>query len=208
MEAIDLSIARYIREQKEQQKQEMLRAEREKYDKKKQISYTVEELAEGVRSGTLYLYTLKLGFEKRGLFDGKFYIPFIKDFFDVMEEGPGDILYGCNKRKVSVVIALTQCVSKVSFDGWMKQIRDSMKRMGIPMKTVKVKKTGKMEYFCHETPTPEGKTFNILFRYQKGKEMYTGSLNCMQEDRDGMGLLLEALVLVAEEMNQGGSYGY
>ncbi len=38
--------------------------------------------------------------------------------------------------------------------------------------------------------------------------MYTGSLNCMQEDRDGMGLLLEALVLVAEEMNQGGSYGY
>ena len=61
---------------------------------------------------------------------------------------------------------------------------------------------GNMEYFCYTAPTSRGRLFNIVFRLKKGGRIYAGNLNCPEEEQKGMGLLLEAMVHVIEEMNR------
>ena len=39
---------------------------------------------------------------------------------------------------------------------------------------------------------------------QKDDRLYAGALNCPEEEKEGMGLLLEACVHVIEEMNRQG----
>ena len=199
---IDRSIALFVRQQRELGQEEQDREEREKYDPKKQITYTLEELAAGVKRGKQYLYTLKLCFTPRWVFGGKFCIPFITDFFDVMEERPQNLLYASNRRKAAMLYTYVTCGRPEAFAQWRDQVKDSMQKMGMQVKVKKSAAKGRVEYFCYETPTAEGVTYNILFRCPKDGAVYTGSLNCTQEDKEGMGLLLEAMVHVTEEMNR------
>ena len=72
---MDLSIARFITEYWEREEAEERECLRKKYDPKERITYTLEELIEGVRSGRQMLYTLPLEFEPRHLLDGRIVIP-------------------------------------------------------------------------------------------------------------------------------------
>ena len=53
---MDLSIARFIREQREREEQEERERLRKQYDPRERITYTLEEMMEGIRSGRQYLY--------------------------------------------------------------------------------------------------------------------------------------------------------
>ena len=48
---MDLSIARFIREQREREEQEERERLRKQYDPRERITYTLEEMMEGIRSG-------------------------------------------------------------------------------------------------------------------------------------------------------------
>lgn len=73
---MDLSIARFIREQREREEQEERERLRKQYDPRERITYTLEEMMEGIRSGRQYLYTLLLEFEPKDLLEGRLTVPF------------------------------------------------------------------------------------------------------------------------------------
>ena len=79
---MDLAIALFVKEQQERAEEEKRARIWEKIDPKARIKYTVEELAEGIRKGELFLYTLKMEFTPREVLAGRFIMPYIKDFLD------------------------------------------------------------------------------------------------------------------------------
>ncbi len=132
---IDLSIARFIKEQyelEEEKEREMLRKQ---YDPKERITYTLEELIEGIRNGRQYLYTLLLEFESKELLEGRLTVPFIKNFYDVEQNEAGMILYASNKRKVVLNVSDAPCTKvKISLDQWIAQTKEAMTDLRIYIK--------------------------------------------------------------------------
>lgn len=200
---MDLSIARFIREQWERKEEEERERLRKQYDPKERITYTLEQLIEGIRNGRQYLYTLLLEFEPRELLEGRLTVPFIKNFYDVEENEAGMVLLASNTRKVVFNVSDMPCTkAKTSLDKWIAQTKEAMKDMHVYIKPGKKAAIGNMEYFCYSTPTAKGRLYNIVFRLQKGDRIYAGNFNCPEEEQKGMGLLLEAMVHMIEEMNR------
>ncbi len=199
---MDLSIARFIKEYWERQEEEERERLRKQYDPKERITYTLEELIEGVRKGSLYLYTLPLEFEPRALLEGTLLIPYLKNFYEVENDEPGAVLFASNKRKVTLSLSYTPCKKvKQSMDQWITETKERFREMHWIMKPERRKSMGDMEYFCSSMPTSEGRLYNVMFRFHKEERLYAGVLNCPEEERRGMGLLLEAMVYVIQEMN-------
>ncbi len=200
---IDLSIARFIKEQyelEEEKEREMLRKQ---YDPKERITYTLEELIEGIRNGRQYLYTLLLEFESKELLEGRLTVPFIKNFYDVEQNEAGMILFASNKRKVVFNVSDAPCTKvKISLDQWIAQTKEAMKDLRIYIKPGKKAAMGNMQYFCYTAPTSKGRLYNIAFQLKKGDRVYAGNFSCPEEEQKGMGLLLEAMVHMIEEMNR------
>lgn len=200
---VDLSIARFIREQWEREEEEERERLRKLYDPKERITYTLEELIEGVKKGRQYLYTLLLEFETRDLLEGRLTIPFIKDFYDVINEEPNVVLLASNVRKVVLNVSDAPCTKvKMSLNEWVAKTKEAMKEMHLYIKPGKKAAIGKLEYFCYTVPTAKGRLYNIVFRLQKGGWIYAGDFSCPEEEKMGMGLLMEAMVHVIEEMNR------
>lgn len=200
---MDLSIARFIKEQYERQEEEERERLRKQYDPKERITYTLEELIEGIRSGRQYLYTLLLEFEPKKLLEGRLAIPFIKNFYDVEENEAGMVLLASNTRKVVFNVSdMPGTKMKMPMDKWIAQTKEAMKDMRVYIKPGKKATVGNLEYFCYTVPTAKGRLYNIVFRMQKGDRIYAGNFNCPEEEQKGMGLLLEAMVHVIEEMNR------
>lgn len=163
----------------------------------------LEEMIEGIRSGRQYLYTLLLEFEPKDLLEGRLTVPFIKNFYDVEQNEAGMILLVSNARKVVFNVSDAPCTKvKMPLNKWIEQTKEAMKDMHIYIKPGKKAVVGNMEYFCYTAPTSRGRLFNIVFRLKKGGRIYAGNLNCPEEEQKGMGLLLEAMVHVIEEMNR------
>ena len=200
---MDLAIARFIRDQWERQEEEEKERLRKQYEPKERITYTLEELIEGIRKGRQYLYTLLLEFETKELLDGRLTIPFIKNFYDVEQNEAGMVFLASNVRKVVFSVSDAPCTkTKMSLDKWITQTKEAMKDLRIYIKPGKKAAIGNMEYFCYTAPTSKGRLYNIVFRLQKGDRIYAGNFNCPEEEQKGMGLLLEAMVHVIEEMNR------
>ncbi|MCM1259099.1 MAG: hypothetical protein NC307_14785 [Roseburia sp.] len=200
---MDCSIALFIREQREREEEEKRRELREKHDPRKWISYTLEELTEGIKKGKQYIYTLRLEFETRELLSGRIKIPYIKDFFDVNDDEPETALLASNRHKVTMNISDAPCNNpQQPFEEWIAQTKEAMKAMHLHMKLEKKETVGEIEYFCFTMPTSAGQVYSVMFRLQKNGRLCVGASNCMEEEREGMGLLLEAMVHVIEEINR------
>lgn len=199
---IDRSIALYLREQWEREEEEKRKSFKEQYDPKSYIKYTLEELIEGIRKKEQYLYTLRLEFEEKKLLDGRLVIPFIKDFFDAIDDESQTVLLASNKRHVTMTFSDTPCgKTGCTMDAWIAGTESRLKAMHLHMKVEKKNTLGSMEYICCTMPTSQGYLYNVVFQMQKGDRIYAGALNCPEEDKEGMGLLLEAVAHVIEEMN-------
>lgn len=199
---IDQSIVLLQRERREMELEEIKQREKAQYDLKQIITYELEELIAGIKSGKQFLYTLKMNFEPKQVLNDQWSIPFILDFFDIMEDEPSHLLLTSNRRNVSMVMGATSCVQLKPMKEWISETKSAFKQLNLRMKLVHSQSVNHMEYFCYEIPTGEGVTYNISFRFNKNKQIYSGTLNCMNEEKKGMGLMLEALIHVMEEMNQ------
>ena len=186
---LDLSIARFIRDQWEREEEEERERLRKQYDPKERITYTLEQLL--------------LEFESKELLEGHLAVPFIKNFYDVEQNEAGMVLLASNTRKVVFNVSDMPCTkAKMSLDKWIAQTKEAMKDMRIYIKPGKKAAVGNLEYFCYTAPTAKGRLYNIVFRLQKGDRIYAGNFSCPEEEQKGMGLLMEAMVYVIEEMNR------
>ena len=194
MAEIDREIALFQKADRQRILEEQLQKKRETWDIRKKITYTLDTLTDGIRKGTQYLYALKLEFEKKTVFSGKFNIPFIKNFFDVMEETEDGIIFVSNKRKVTCMMRSIICQEPKEIERWSEETLEGLKKVGLHVGEYRMQSVNQMEYFCFEIPTAAGDAYSISFCFKKGLQIYTGVLNCLSEEKDGMGLLLEALI--------------
>jgi len=200
---IDRSIALFVREQWEKEEAEKKKSFMEQYDPKNYIKYTLEELIEGIHKKEQYLYTLQLKFEEKELLEGRLVIPLIKDFFDVIDDEPQTALLASNKHHVTMTFSDTPCKkTDLTMDEWIEKMHSSLKAMHLHLEMEQKKTLGSMEYLCCTMPTSKGQLYNVVFQMQKKDRLYAGALNCPKEDKEGMGLLLEAVVCVIEERNR------
>lgn len=200
---LDLATARFIKEQQIRETEEELERLLKQYDPKENISYTLEELAEGIRKGEQYLYTVRMEFEPRQLLDGRITIPYMKDFFDLELDEPDSAFLVSNRNNVAMTISDAPCEKVMQpLEEWISGISEPLKEYHWHIKPVQKKSMGNMEYFCFVMPTAKGKIYNVMFRYHKGGRLCVGGMNCPEEEQKGMGLLLEAMVYVILEMNR------
>lgn len=200
---LDLATARFIKEQQDWARQEEVERLLKKFDPKENITYTLEELIEGIRKGEQQVYTELLEFEPRRLLDGRISIPYIRDFFDLELDEPESAFFVSNRNTSAMTISDVQCEKVVQpLEEWMTGIIEPLKEYHWHIKPVKKKSMGSMEYFCFVMPTAKGKLYNVMFRYHKDGRICIGAMNCPEEEKDGMGLLLEAMVYVIVELNR------
>lgn len=198
---IDRDIALMQREYRESELEEERKKKFEKYDLKKKIKYTLEELIEGIKRGKQFLYMLKIEFHIKTILDGNLKIPYMINFFDVIEDKPENLFLVSSKRKVSMVATAIPWEQMKPLQDWMESIKDSLEKINLHPQIGSLQTVNQMEYFSYEIPTSEGKTYNLIFRYPKEGKIYSATLNCMSEDKEGMGLLLEAIIYVIEDIN-------
>ena len=72
MAEIDREIALFQKADRRRILEEQLQKKRETWDIRKKITYTLDILIDGIKKGTQYLYALKLEFEEKTVFNGKF----------------------------------------------------------------------------------------------------------------------------------------
>lgn len=199
---VDRSIALFLREQWEKEEEEKNKSLLKQYDPRTYIKYTLEELTEGIRKKEQYLYTLRLEFGEKKLLEGRLTIPYIKDFFDVADDGPQTALLASNDHNVTMTFSDAPCQkAEHTMDEWTAKMESILKGQHLHMKLEQKKVLGNMEYICCTLPTSQGPLYNVVFHMQKGDRIYAGTMNCPEKDKEGMGLLLEAAAHVIEEMN-------
>lgn len=200
---LDLATARFIKEQQDWERQEEVERLLKQFDPKENTTYTLEELMEGIRKGEQQIYTELLEFEPRRLLDGRITVPYIRDFFDLELDEPESAFFVSNRNTSAMTIADAPCEKVVQpLEEWITGIIEPLKEYHWHMKPTKKKSMGSMEYFCFVMPTAKGKLYNVMFRYHKAGRLYVGAMNCPEEEKEGMGLLLEAMVYVIGEMNR------
>lgn len=200
---IDLAIALLEKQDREDVQEAINAQDSARYDLKKLITYSLEELIAGIKSGKQYLYALKMLFEPRDVLNGRWKIPQIIDFFDIVSDEPETLIMTSSKRKVSNVFSMAAGGRmEPPFTEWIAHTKKTLRGMNLYMKLDHSDTVNQMEYFCYELPTSEGITYNVHFRCLKQGVLFSGALNCMNKDKDGMGLLLEAMIHVMEEMNR------
>lgn len=111
---LDLATARFIKEQQDWERQEEVERLMKKFDPKENITYTLEELIEGIRKGEQQLYTELLEFEPRRLLDGRISIPYIRDFFDLELDEPESAFFVSNRNTSAMTISDMPCEYKDS----------------------------------------------------------------------------------------------
>lgn len=198
---IDKEIALMQSAYRANQLEEERKKDFEKYNLKKKIKYTLEEMIEGIKSGKQYLYTLKIEFDTKAILDDGLKIPYMIHFFDVVDDKPENLFLVSSRRKISMNATVIPWEQMRPLQDWMEFTKYSLEKINLHPKIGSMQTVNQMEYFSYEIPTSEGRTYNLIFRYPKDRKIYSATLNCMSEDKEGMGLLLEAMIHVIEDMN-------
>lgn len=128
-------------------------------------------------------------------------MPYMINFFDVIDDKADTLFWVSSKRKASINATVIPWVQMKPLQDWMESIKYSLEQINLHPQIGSSQTVNQMEYFSYEIPTSEGITYNLMFRYPKEGKIYSATLNCMSEDKEGMGLLLEAIIHVIEDMN-------
>ena len=171
--------------------------EKEKEEKRQELtfSYTVEELKEKIPSKKLMLGFLKIVLEMKTVTEGNLKIPFIIDFFDVIEEKEQSVWYASNQYNVTfVLVFLKEKKKRMPISEWKKFLVKEMRGNQIFMDVKKTKEMEKLDYICYETPSGKGTFYNITFQLNEEKGYFVGTFGCDQKQKETMGVLLEAMV--------------
>lgn len=174
-------------------------------DTKESPAYTREELMEEIRKGQVMFDRLAISFTEREILCGAWRFPWMEGFFDTEREEKDCVFWSCKEWAVSMILALGDCTGEQpSMEEWIQGAVDVLKDGNLYPRLLNRQKQGDLEYFSYSLPTAGGRTYSIGFRWEREGKLLGGTFTCMDQDREWMGVLLEAVLLVMEERNRGG----
>lgn len=174
-------------------------------DTKGNSVYTREELVEGIRKGQVLFDGLSVSFTEREILYGAWRFPWMEGFFDIEKEEKDCVFWSCKEWAVSMIVALADFTgAQPPMEEWIQGAMDALKEGKLYPRLLSRQKQGKLEYFDYSLPTASGRTYSIGFRWEREGKLLGGTFTCMERDREWMGVLLEAILLVMGERNREG----
>lgn len=160
---------------------------------------------EEIRKGQVMFDGLTISFTEREILCGAWRFPWMEGFFDTEREEKDCVFWSCKEWAVSMILALGDCTGEQpSMEEWIQGAVDVLKDGNLYPRLLNRQKQGDLEYFSYSLPTAGGRTYSIGFRWEREGKLLGGTFTCMDQDREWMGVLLEAVLLVMEERNRGG----
>lgn len=179
----------------EKEYRKSLKEAQEPEEKETRSIYTLEEVREKIHQGFLFVNFDMLHFDTLDILGGALKIPFIKDYFDVVENGDQTTLLASNHFGTSLTAAKFDEVKERNAVGtWSKFMKKAMQENKFYCDIKKEKALKHVDYICYETPTAKGLTYNITFRLIEEKQWFVGTFNCQQEEKFSTGQLFEAFI--------------
>ena len=185
---------------------ERLRRMEQREDKKEgteteQHLLDMEEMREGIQAGGLFLPGKgELLFKTETCFAEEIPLIYLDGFYtDRQETEQGMILVNNRENMGQTLIHLPSEMERLGMEGWADQIRQGMKAKGFYADIIKKEQMGTLDYIAYRLPSKDGWVYNIIYRIHKKGWRVIGGSNCMDQDRDTYGRLLEAMI---QEMAQ------
>ncbi len=185
---------------------ERLRRMEQREDKKEgteteQHLLDMEEMREGIQAGGLFLPGKgELLFKTETCFAEEIPLIYLDGFYtDRQETEQGMILVNNRENVGQTLIHLPSEMERLGMEGWADQIRQGMKAKGFYADIIKKEQMGTLDYIAYRLPSKDGWVYNIIYRIHKKGWRVIGGSNCMDQDRDTYGRLLEAMI---QEMAQ------
>lgn len=172
-----------------------LKEQAEQDEKEQGPIYTLAQVREKIRQGFLFLNFDMLKFETMQILDESLKIPFIKDYFDVIEDAKDNTLLASNKFKTALtIVRLPEKKNRDGIASWSKAMKKGMQENHLYCDIKQEKVLKHFDYICYETPTAKGRLYNITFRLIEPEQWYVGTFNCPQEEVFSTGQLFEAFI--------------
>lgn len=193
MAALDEKIAMLEREQRLEKR----KSEQPLVEAVEKPRLSIDEIRLGIQKGHFFVpEDREFIFKTVFLFPEKIPMIYIDDFYTDQQETDEMVIYvNNNKNMGQTLVHLPEEMENISVDAWAEQIKSGMKKEGLYADIVKKKSLDKLDYIIYRTPSKRGWIYNIIFRIHKEKRNIVGAYNCMEEDKDTYGLLMEAMVL-------------
>ena len=201
-----IALMERARRQKEKEEREASKRGQEENQGEK---LELEDALQGILKGELRLPNEEhLEFEPRVYTNQNIPMMVFKNFYEASKEEEEGTIYVNHNRQVSQILSWPKKqVKPVPFQKWENQLVNGMASSGLHAKVGKKQQLKALEYLCFEVPTGEGWLYNIIFR-KKGKEQtISGNYNCLKEDKDTYGIILEAMVMALDQWFTDGEGG-
>ncbi len=180
-----------MRRMKEQEEKEG------KVQEQKKKILTLEQALKAVSDGKLELEDGRLlEFETRTYFKEE--LPFVcfRNFYQAsQEEESGLILVNHDKNVSQIMSWSTEKRAAKTLQQWSNLLVNGMAANRMYARILKKKSLEKIEYLCFEVPAGEKRVWNLMFRFKNQWEGFSVNYNCMQEDVEFYGILLEAMMV-------------
>lgn len=165
---------------------------------------TLEEALLGLEAGELKLKDgTCLNFEVRTYFEQEIPVPLLANFYQASEEGEETVLFVNHDHEISQVVSwLRENIKTITMKQWANLLVNGMAQSGLYAKVVNSVQLNCMEYLCYEVPSKRGWVYNIMFRMKGNDKRFTGNFNCLKEEADSYGMVLEAMVHKIDEWFQ------
>lgn len=193
---VDEKIALLEKEARLQAKEEAMREqENEKNEQNQMPVYEVEQLRKEIRKGKVHVGFKTILFENREIMEGNLKIPYMRSFFDAVEEHEAIAYYVSDKHEIAMNLTMIMEKKKrQSLTEWKKFMKKEMLGNKLYINIKDGKSLEEMDYICYECPTGKGMLYNITFQMIKADRFFIGNFNCHNDRKDDMGVLLEAMV--------------
>lgn len=162
---------------------------------------TAEELLNGIREGKALLQNgEKFTFEIRDCLLHHIPMPVIQNFYmDTMKEAEAVILANQERNVCQIITLLEEPLKIESIEEWRKKLEEGMLQAGGYAEVTEEYTLKNIDYLTFRTASAKGWIYNHIFRIRTDSRVM-GIFNCMEEDKDTFGTLLEALILYMNEL--------
>lgn len=173
-----------------------IKEQMEQEDTPKNSPLTVEEALQGIHEGRLDMRNGEfVEFEIHKYFKQEFPFIVFKDFYQASQEEQSGLILVNHDRNVSQIMSWNPEKRKaVTLNQWANLLVNGMAANRMHAKIIKKEKLKTLEYICFEVPAGENIVWNIMFRFQKQFQWFSGNYNCVGQDAETYGVCLEAMV--------------
>lgn len=167
-------------------------------------NYSLELSRIGVKNGQIFLKAGKKTVNLKRIFHAAWGCYFIQDYLQVKEESEQFLhwYHAADEVEIKIIRVTDQTFPPNTLREWCRETLNEHQVLLEYPEIKKARRTGNLDYFCCDLPTPTGVRFQINFRLFRKSECLIGNLSCQKQDWTGLGSTLEAMVVELSEINQ------